>query len=604
MKHKTLLFLYLILCGFYGCSLDDSVLSHSSIQGVVKDTSKKPLAGVTVELIMSNGNQLVQTDQSGQYQLTNVPYGLATLKYSYGDYYEVSKKLTISNTETNVIDVTLRNFLDDYYLSCTAEYISLQNIDTGSSFKINTNAGFTIDCEATWLTITPKQAPGNSEITLTCEPNNNPTLLETEIIIIGDYGLEKRVTVTQQPGPILATEGIDNPSYLPKVNKEGIQLHFSRPIEFVSVYKKSDKTQVTVEHESLNNGLTIKLRGFSQPILETTTYILTVKSTDGISIDTEFQIHSYLKKFETNYWNSILFMPGDDVFWQRGDTYTLHKVENNQLLTTLSDKHTYSHIVFTSNQMIGFRKKHNGDFFADFYESNTGKHLFEKKIELNPQYELPSVTILNNGKALLHCGTALFLWDTTLPQLQPVQLNIDGIESPDSWNIIPNLVMSAGGGNSFYLYHKYHYSFYSKVLYRIDASTLQINKVDLPADDWSIGRGLQSPYLIFSWNNQILLINTENQNQITIPASMKYSRIVPIEKEGTLTHLILSNYNTLYIANVETKQIRPLVGNDIQMDILSESYTSNYQLIYHYNGTPSSYYIFETDLLISATIQP
>ncbi|MCD7899491.1 MAG: carboxypeptidase regulatory-like domain-containing protein [Bacteroides sp.] len=601
MRRITRLILFLVLLVLSNCSLDDSILNHCTIEGTIKNTAGETLQGVTIELVTVDGTRSVLTDQSGKYQLNDIPYGLVILNYSYGEYYSVKRRLTLNNTEPITIDLILRRFLDEYFLSCSIEYISLQNIDKTAHFDVSTNAGFMVECEASWLTITPKQSFGSDKVRLSFTQNNDPVLREAEIIIIGDYGIEKRITVTQQPGPVLGSEGTDNPGYLPTVNREGILLHFNRAVEVINVCKKDDKNPIQIEHELLNNGLTVKLCGFKQPIHKTVVYTLTVKSTDGLTITTDFQIHSYLKKYRTNYWYDMLYLPGDEVYWKKGEEYSLHQVEDDRKLSVLPDKHTYSHIAFTADKIICFRKKYNGEFFADTYQNHTGKLLSEKRIELNEEYSLSGVSVLNNGIALLHCGSALFLMDTNQPTLQPIQLNTEGIEEPNMWSNLPNSIISAGGGNSFYLYHHYDSS-NEKTIYRIDASTRQINKIELPGNYWSVSRGLQSPYLVFSWGDRLLLINTENQSQITIPTSTKFSRINLIEKEGTVPYLILSTEYNLYIADTTTKQLYQLGEENVYLKIASESYSGTYQIIYI--SSTGDYYVFETDLLISATIQP
>lgn len=607
MKNTITRLLFLLLLPFIAsnCSLDDSVLKQSIIEGHVKNKSGETLAGTTVELVTANQNLTTQTDAYGYYRFEKIPYGMALLKFSNGEYDKYERGLTLEEPK-KTIDITLHRFLDEYYLQLSSLYINMLNITTEAGFTVSTNAGFKISCKASWLNITPQEGSGNQEIKISCTPNNEPVLREAEIIVSGDFGLEERVTVIQQPGPILSVESVENPEYLPHANREGVFFHFTRPVSFGNVVCLNNKQTKQVQYEILNGGLTVKLQGFSQSLFDVNTYILTVEASDGIKIETEFNLRSFLKKVSGPYISECLFIPSDERYWALGyDTYSLHKVKDDSFITPLPDSHAYSHIVHTPERIIGFRKKHNRKFYADFYQLNTGKHLEEKQIILDPELTLAAVSILNNGIALLHCENKLYLLDTNQPQLSPYEVDVESIEAPDLWSKLPKFVMSAGTGNSFYLYHNdYSTSYnYLKTLYEVNASTKRIRKIELPADGWTFSASLHTPDLIFSFNDKLIIMNTAEQNETVIHTSHQYRKIVPVKKENKLTHLLTADDNgRLRVIDIATKSIYNIPFSK-SLTLTSSSYTSNYQLIsYSENWEYFKHYLFETDCIISSVI--
>ncbi|WEK35569.1 MAG: TonB-dependent receptor [Candidatus Pseudobacter hemicellulosilyticus] len=76
-----------------------------TVQGVVTDAARLPVAGVTVTL--SGGQRITVTDEQGRFTFKELPVGKYTLQLTHVSYADKQQQLTISNGKTSNIQIVL-----------------------------------------------------------------------------------------------------------------------------------------------------------------------------------------------------------------------------------------------------------------------------------------------------------------------------------------------------------------------------------------------------------------------------------------------------------------------------------------------------------------
>jgi len=187
----------------WGCSLEDSIPENNSITGTVKNTSEKPLAGVTVKLQTSKKEFTTQTDKEGNYFFDNIRSGMGVLVFNLQDHYEQKKNIKIGIEEKQEFNITLRNLEDDYFFYPSTTNVVLENDQTEAKILINTNGSFKVYCISDWLTCTPQEGKGMTTITLTFTTNETEKEKEAIIEIEGMFNDSAIIEVKQKAGPVI-----------------------------------------------------------------------------------------------------------------------------------------------------------------------------------------------------------------------------------------------------------------------------------------------------------------------------------------------------------------------------------------------------------------
>lgn len=599
MKHLTkllafLLFAYLVA----SCALDNDKLETSiTIEGIIQNTNGETLAGVNIELTTRLGKRLAQTNQSGKYIFENVTAGLGKINISYGDYYEITRNITIVNEKKSLqLDFVMRNFLDDYYLTVEPTSITLKNLDTQSVFKVESNAGFTVKSNADWLKASPSQSSSSTFITLSCEENDIPEKLEAVVTITGDYGKIIEVSVIQEPGPILKYLGDENSSYLLDANRNGAIFHFNRPVEVVRIVDANENTVSGITAEKLNDGKSISLKGFSQNIFNMQKYTLTVMASDGIEISTSFTLQCYLNYFTYNYTGRhFVFLPGDQYFWNTKDNsiYSLSPSEIIGNIPTNNNRNTVHYSQY-HNSMLSFYMS-NEKIYVEFYDAGTAEFQFKKEIKIDDPHWLGGIAIGANGIAVIQTsGWAIHTVDLTQPDFVITALPIEKLYSPDRREI-PSGIHAVGENKFVFTYMS------SLVVTIMDIRSLQMitlvrkrSELDAPI---LISRTL--PYFAYYEDSNIHLVNTITGKVTKFPTEDSYGLRVMIEDKDKLRYIIIGIYHNYYLLDVETGKMEEFLVNNYPCEIHSSSYTGNYYIISQvdYSSYGKKHYLFEKEMI-------
>jgi len=582
-----------------GCALDNEKIETSiTIEGIVQNTNNDVLVGVDIELTTISGKRSVQTNQSGTYIFENVSAGLGNIKLSYGDYYNITRNITIVNQKKHFrIDFVMRNFLDDYYLTVESTSITLKNIDTQSVFKVESNAGFTIESNAEWLKVNPSQSSSSRGITLSCEQNEIPEKREAIVTITGDYGKTVEVNVIQEPGPVLKCTGKKYSSYLPEANRDGVVFHFNRPVEVINIMDENDKTINGITVEKLNDGKSISLKGFTQDLYKEINYVLTVGASDGITNTTNFSLKSFLNSFiYTGYYEpEFIFSADDESFWdlRQYDIYMTSSMEKVGQI----DKYMYKesiHYSMATNSIIFFNKT-SEDIYVEFYDSRNGKFLYSKEVIRDQANWLMHIAVANNGMALISYGRSIYSIDLKEQILKTSAISDNKILSSDTQEY-PEKITAIG--NSFFLL-EYSSSIFLTILDITTGHTKTINKGEANLDIY-FTKSRSLPYFAYYHDYTIHLVNAADGTVTLYPLDGSYGLRGMNEIDGEITHIMMGETNNLYLLNLKTGKIeRPDYYHDTNYGnkICSSSYTGNYLIIKGpgYN----TYYLFESKVVFS-----
>lgn len=584
MKHATTLLIGILLI-LHGCSLEDSIPNDNIISGTVKNSSEVAISGVTVKLQTLEKEYATKTDDAGNYSFKKLDSGLGILHFAQDDYYEITKKIAIGQEKHQTIDIVLRNFEDEYFLSSTPENsILFENTDIKYQLIINTNGSFKVKCISDWLTCSPLQSGGSEIIELTFEANETDFEKEATITIEGQYGKSLTIEVKQKAGPIFRMLSMKNPEFLGDVNNDGIEMEFNLPVNTVTVYNSNVDISSSLNISKQDEEKTIKISGFELSPFQKTEYNIEIKSYREELLKEKFEVSAYLKHFPANsfggeVFNHFILPDGNYCEFQDMSYGYLHSWPDMTAIRSLPSFGQYYSKTYTRylNSFVyvssdDWSSKHR----CSFYDVVTGN--LKKEIEIEfPSQEIPndkeyiqSFIIMENGMALISTGYRMYKVDFSATNPVPIEFEEAGIlRDPHQWSSMPdvnNLIDNE-----------------RKILcstYVIDTQTWGIKSIAPKGvgNNTTILGGKYSNQVLMSIDGYYYLVNSDTGTYNEIGYYPSWSGYI-VEKQGKITHIIFSDSNSsiyCYVYNVETRKIQDINIKGVTLCLYPGSYPNEY----------------------------
>lgn len=168
-----------------------------SITGTVRDANGAPIAGVLIKAIHQPSNFETVTDQSGNYELSDLPYS---------DYYVVnaSKSGYLGNTRTVKFDKGENTIQADFILTGIQIFLSLNQktflLDNNAqdlAITVQANIDWTITGNIPWVQYNPKSGQGNGSIIISIQANSGATTRTAELTVTGSGVAPQTISITQ-----------------------------------------------------------------------------------------------------------------------------------------------------------------------------------------------------------------------------------------------------------------------------------------------------------------------------------------------------------------------------------------------------------------------
>ncbi len=575
-----------------GCSLDE-MNQTCEVTGLVTGLNGTPLENVTIVLQTATQTFESQTDATGTYRFGGLSTGIGVLTFSKETYQPATAKLAMPGGQTATHDQVLRTVITE------KEGASLQVITLTQTIHNNTveaaipvmaNIPFTVSSTAEWIQISEASFSQSATVYIQTEPNEELTGRTAEIIFTGLYGLTQQATITQEAGPVLRITGMENNDDCALALKEGIYVHYNRPVEIVEVTKTSNATVI-------NQGKTVHIRQLDMQLFQEATLQLTVKSSDAIQLSTSFKFQAFEGKYADGN-NSLgnLFLANNDEFcWMRYSwgSQKLIQMPNMQLIKDISSIPMLSDPICNpaTNQMY-IRQSKGATYTLGVYNATTAA--FVKELTFPNSTSFHSLVFNKNGIGLLLSGSGIYTIDSQQDN-QIKQLLYDNtaphhIDLPYVTQALP-----INQGKGFLIYS----SIQMKDLLYVDLSTGAFKSLgDQSEYQYCLSNpDRQQAILYSSYEQKVKTIDCETGVEKVYPAPSGNAPFL-LKGEQEDEYLIIINRKKLYALHCATGVTKELTVPDY-LSTCSTSPTQRYVVLHHFDHDVyrSIYHVFRTDVL-------
>lgn len=116
--------------------------------------------------------------------------------------------IKVTGKQSKTVEITVRQETQDVTLSVNLNQLSVPDTSSVASFIITSNDTWTVSCDQAWLSFSPTQGSGDSEVSVRVTENSSPEVRTATITVTGKQSKSVEITVHQDARNVILSVNV------------------------------------------------------------------------------------------------------------------------------------------------------------------------------------------------------------------------------------------------------------------------------------------------------------------------------------------------------------------------------------------------------------